>query len=50
MNTLFVVLIWTFGYYLFFHPLNGFELIWKTVDPIYREFADGYDGDGDNDF
>jgi hypothetical protein len=46
MNTLFVVIMWAAVYYLFFHPLNGFELIWKTVDPIYREFAEGYEDEG----
>ena len=43
MNTLFVLLVWTFGYYLFFHRLNEVEDGMKIIDQIYRNHAEGYD-------
>jgi hypothetical protein len=43
MNTLFVVIMWAAVYYLFFHPLNAREYLDYVMDPIYREFAEGYD-------
>jgi hypothetical protein len=43
MNTLFVVIMWSAVYYLFFCPLSEVEEWQRTIDPIYREFAEGYD-------
>ncbi len=44
MNTLFVIFLVGVFYYLFFHPLNEQEERQRTIDPVYREFAEGYDG------
>jgi hypothetical protein len=43
MNTLFVVIMWLSFYFLFFHPLSEQEWYQKTMDFIYREYAEGYD-------
>jgi len=44
MNTLFVIFMWLLVYYLIFCPLTEDERTWKIIDPIYRMFAEGYDG------
>lgn len=38
MNTIFVILVWTALYYLFFHPLTERE--WYMGDKIMMEFYD----------
>ena len=43
MNTLFVMLMWLFVYYLLFHPLNAQE--WREWANLEEEFVEVYGND-----
>lgn len=43
MNTLFVILIWTFFTYLFFFPLSKIEYMESMMELIYLEYMDDID-------
>ncbi len=43
MNTLFVIFLLGFFYYLFFHPLTTLEELHRVFDPIYFEHREDND-------